>query len=158
MKDVLAVVAFLFAAALIPLEAQEGRKLSPPVGVPADATYYGGKWYRIYLEKNDWKSAKAKCQRPGGSLVVVHDAATQEFIRNLADGLDLWLGATDEAIEGRWMWVDGTQMTFKAWDRHEPNNGSGVEHYLHIWRSGLWNDSPNKSTTAIGFICQWKDR
>ena len=92
----------------------------PPVGVPADATFFNGKWYRVYLEGLPWKSAQDRCKILGGMLACVPDAPTQGFVANLAKGLNLWLGATDEETEGLWRWVDGNEMKYKAWARFEP--------------------------------------
>ena len=129
-----------------------------PVGVPPDATLFNGKWYRVFLEKGSWKLSREKCARLGGQLAVVHDTATQAFIEELAKGLQLWLGATDEKVEGLWIWVDGTPMSFKVWERNEPNNGSRREHYLQVGKNGPWNDGTNEAAYVVGFICEWKQR
>ena len=56
-----------------------------------------------------------------------------------------WIGFTDAAVEGTWVWVDGTPTSYTAWETveaTEPNNGGGNEHCATINRfadSG-WND------------------
>ena len=134
----------------------------PPVGVPADAQLFNGKWYRIYIEKLPWNSARQRCTTLGGQLAVIPNEPTWVFIRKLADGQDLWLGATDVATEGLWTWIDGTPFKFKAWNRREPNNMAGKEHYLTTAGDG-WNDVQRSGQIwgrqyVLGFICQWRDK
>jgi hypothetical protein len=133
----------------------------PPVGVPTDATLFNGKWYYVYIQKTSWKASKGKCERLGGQLAVVHDEATWAFIKTLSPGVNLWLGASDDNIEGSWVWVDGKPMTFKVWDRDQPDNFRQGEHYLLRW-DGKWNDVSEKGSgvhvQVQGFICEWIDK
>jgi hypothetical protein len=126
----------------------------PPVGIPGDAIHFKGKWYRVYVERGGWKRAKEKCVVVGGRLAVVPDAATQAFIKEIAAELPLWLGASDEKMDGVWQWIDGKRMTFTAWDSGQPNNGP-KENYLMILRNGLWHDTFEGEPLAMGFICEW---
>ena len=52
-------VTFGVAAAAPPLPSPEPK---PPVGVPAEAKLFNGKWYKVCLEKISWKKAKQKCE------------------------------------------------------------------------------------------------
>ena len=127
----------------------------PPVGVPADAKLFNGKWYRTYFERVTWTRAKERCASLGGQLVVIPDAPTWTFVHGFAADAWLWLGATDEQTESVWKWVDGTPMTFKAWGPTQPSNSGGKEHYLHI-KNHTWNDTPKDANNVVGFICEWK--
>ena len=130
----------------------------PPIGVPADAKPFNGKWYRVYLEKVPWHRAREKCTALGGQLAIVPDEPTWEFLTNLSPAI-LWLGATDERTEGVWLWVDGTPMTFTAWHDRQPDNMGGNEHYIVSYQK-RWNDVPKHGNFgpyhAGGFICEWK--
>ena len=130
----------------------------PPVGVPLDARLFNGKWYRVYLEKGSWKNARAKCTRLGGRLALVPDERTQAFMRPLANGIYLWLGATDEKVEGRWIWEGGMQMEYKAWDRGQPSNHRAREHWLALCPNGSWADLEHDSDLVVGFVCEWDAR
>jgi hypothetical protein len=149
---------FLLAVLAVGAVAQAPK---PPVGVPADAKHFNGKFYKVYLEKLTWTAAKEKCQRLGGQLCVVPDAATWEFVKTLTPA-SVWLGASDEKTEGVWEWVDGTAMDFKAWVPSAPNNRASSEHYLStLTLNGMhgWNDINKQGTIGgflvAGFICQW---
>jgi hypothetical protein len=130
----------------------------PPIGVPSDARYFNHKWYRVYLDKATWRQARGRCEDLHGQLVVIPDAATQEFVRKLADGRQLWLGATNEHSQhGKYKWVDGTDVTFQAWDHGQPSGGR--EHFLEVWKpDSSWNDGVLNDAWVVGYICEWKDR
>jgi Lectin C-type domain len=49
----------------------------------------------------------------GGHLAIVKSEEENRFIASLlmiAGIVAAWLGATDELAEGRWIWLDGTEM------------------------------------------------
>lgn len=126
----------------------------PPVGVPADAKLFNGKWYKVFYEKITWQSARDKCRSAGGQLVVIPDEVTWTFVKGLSPAY-LWMGATDEKVEGVWIWIDGTTMVYTAWLQGEPSNHDGSEHYL-LCAKGGWSDHPKNSTYVVGYICEWK--
>lgn len=128
-----------------------------PLGVPEDAVFHRGSWYRIVLDEGDWNAARQKAEKMGGHLAVIKDAETNEMIVKLADGLLLWLGATDEEVDGLWKWVDGDKLTFKAWGTGEPNGGRR-ENYLRLGIRGKWIDVNERggANRPVGFIVQWK--
>jgi len=132
--------------------------LRPPVGVPPDSQHFNGKWYRVYLEKVGWKRAREKCAALHGQLAIVPDEPTHAFLKQLANGLHLWLGATDEKIEGLWVWVDGTPMKFTAWAENSPDNANKNEHYLEMHSVGKWNDNRENASDVVGYICEWKGK
>ncbi|OYW70990.1 MAG: hypothetical protein B7Z37_29070, partial [Verrucomicrobia bacterium 12-59-8] len=77
----------------------------PPVGLPRDAKYFNGKWYAVVLEKVNWAVAQSRCKQHGGQLAVAHDESTAVFIKTLSGKLRVWFGATDDKVEGIWVWV-----------------------------------------------------
>jgi hypothetical protein len=121
--------------------------------------------YKVFVEKLPWHQAKARCEEMGGYLAVISDAQEEAFIRKLIAkaGLPLqpkdgvWLGATDQGQEGRWVWVDGTPMKYSNWFPNQPNNKQNAEHYLMLWlQSGQWSDQPAVSQQHdIYFVCEW---
>ena len=153
---IVTLVAFLIAL-LSPLHAQQAASTKPPVGVPADATRFNGKWYRIYLEKTSWKHALEKCRSLGGQLACVPDAPTQAFISAFGKKLRLWIGATDEKVEGLWLWVDGAEMKYTAWGPNQPNS-IPKENYLLLGPDGNWWDITDSYAECVGFICEWKGK
>ena len=118
----------------------------------------------MITEKVSWQTARDKCARMGGQLAVIPDAKDLEVHRD-ADRDPCLVGATDEKVEGEWLWVDGTKMTFKAWtpgnpdnwprarelsDRRRPSQGTGG---MTRQRSGM-----PTADSFVGYICEWKVR
>ena len=152
---------FIFLAWLCVAAAQQPAPVTkPPIGIPADAKFFNGKWYRVYFEKLSWPNARQKCTAFGGQLVTVPNAATWEFVKTLAKGPLLWLGATDEATQGVWKWVDGTPVVFSAWETGQPDNAAGTQHYAVMDKNLKWDDLQKEVKTGswqvVGFICEWK--
>ena len=129
-----------------------------PLGVPADAKPFNGRWYKVVLEKKTWHAARDKCKEMGGRLVCVPDAVTWEFLKTLTPA-SVWLGATDEVTTGAWIWVDGTPVGFSAWQSGQPDNFMGKQHCLAKSKRGDWDDhsrNDNDGPNGIsGFICEW---
>lgn len=136
------------------INAQQPKADKPPLGIPADATLFNGKWYKVFLEEVTWKRAQEKCRGLSGQLVVIHDETTQAFIAELGNTLELWIGATDGEVEGQWIWSDGTPMKFKAWGPGQPRRNDRSENYLGIGGDRRWFDAPN-DWPCVGYICEW---
>lgn len=140
--------------------AQQPVVPAPPPGVHPEAKLFNGWWYRVYFEQMDWRRSKRECERLGGQLAIIPDEQTWNFVKTLTKQR-VWLGATDEDQEGEWKWIDGTPLSFTAWDDGEPNNVNKKEHYLCRSPFGGWADTVEKwdgySQWAVsGYICQWK--
>jgi hypothetical protein len=113
-----------------------------------------------------WKEAKAYCESLGGHLAMPKDVTVNNFIKELIKGLAskrFWLGATDEAVEGEWKWIDGSDMVYKNFPESQPDNAGGLEHYLeianpstltHVTAENWWNDLPDASE-SIAMVCEW---
>ena len=158
--------------AQVPAAVVTPRRVAPAKKpkLPADAVRLGSSYYKMYPGRLSWHQAKIACERLGGHLAIVQSRAENGFLTALArqgGAEDVWLGATDEEVEGSWRWVNGSAMSFNAWDPrfNQPNNGSGrnePEHFLILRaaRAGLWWDAPDDGEyladlVVRGYICQW---
>jgi hypothetical protein len=152
----------LFCALSCACVAQTTPNSKPPVSAPKDAKLFNWKWYAVFADKVSWQTARDKCVRMGGQLAVIPDKATWDFVKTLTK-TRVWLGATDEKLEGEWVWVDGTKMTFTAWTPGNPDNAHGKEHYLYFLQERGWNDTGKewdfyKAGPIVGYICEWQAR
>ena len=123
--------------------------------VPKDAVAFGGHHYKAVLGRISWQKAVAACKELGGHLVTVESAGELAFLRKLAGRGRLWVGATDQAAEGKWVWINGKGFSreFRLWDMGEPDGGRG-SNYAAVMAGGL-RDSSSPYGGVGGFICEW---
>jgi uncharacterized protein (TIGR03067 family) len=125
----------------------------------------GNRFYKLEEKVLGWHEAKEYCELRGGRLAVIDTAEKMAFVQQLArssgitfDAMDgIWIGATDEAEEGAWKWMDGSSVAYANWGKGQPNNKGSAEHYAMIWTNDWsWSDQPDKSTQhRTFFICEW---
>jgi Ca2+-binding RTX toxin-like protein len=116
-----------------------------------------GHYYGLTNTAETWLAAEAEAVGLGGHLASITNAAEQAFIVNtFLSGANsrniLWLGLTDQAVEGTFVWSSGEPVTYTNWQAGEPNNFKGIENYVAInWHYGhfigggvlgAWNDTP----------------
>uniref|UniRef100_A0A8C5AZ87 C-type lectin domain-containing protein n=1 Tax=Gadus morhua TaxID=8049 RepID=A0A8C5AZ87_GADMO len=76
---------------------------------PGGWTKFGCKCYRVTREWGSWNKHRKRCVSKGADLVVVDSKEEMDFISGYPE--IFWLGATDDASEGMWRWVDGTVLS-----------------------------------------------
>jgi hypothetical protein len=118
-----------------------------------------GHWYKYVAgtPQVSWAAAKSGAEALGGSLASITSSEENQWIvQNLGipAGTESYIGATDEAAEGTWQWLNGDAWTWSNWSSGEPNNCCGGEHYLELYSSGVWNDDPSWAYDP-GYIVEW---
>ena len=100
-----------------------------------------------------------------GYLVTIGAQDEATLVGSQAPGAG-WIGASDEAVEGDWLWVTGpeagtlfwrgtsggTAFGYEFWNSGEPNQ-AGNEDYAHITAPGVgpdgsWNDLTNTGASS----------
>ena len=114
--------------------------------------------YRYSNTRKSWYDAKSSCESIGSQLIeprtkeINDDIAAEAF--DLYQGtLDYWMGISDEAEEGNWIYnSDGQSITFSNWLPGWPGQadcaftyGSGGSDH------GKWRDS--SCSTTFYYIC-----
>jgi len=114
---------------------------------------FNGKSY-LLSSAGTWKQAQAQAVSFGGNLVTVNDAAENQFLVNTFGAEQLWIGLTDEVVEGQFKWVNGEAVTYTNWLGGQPDNAGGIEDYVQInlVTVGTWNDLPNNTAGYLSFI------
>jgi hypothetical protein len=103
---------------------------------------FGGHTYFASNDLTDWGTAKAAAEGLGAHLVSISNAAENAFVQTIIPSvtfLTAWIGLSDAAMEGDYVWIDGTPYTYSNWSGGEPNN-AGDEDYVHMYSDGTWND------------------
>ncbi|XP_048012447.1 CD209 antigen-like protein C isoform X3 [Megalobrama amblycephala] len=128
----------------------EKNDLQMSLGKLADGWIYNqSSLYFISSEKRNWAESRRYCTERGADLIIINNREEQEFVKNSSDSF--WIGLTDSDVEGRWKWVDGTNMTSGFWGSGEPNSYNGDEDCAMIYSSG-WADYP--CNDAFRWICE----
>ena len=94
----------------------------------------------VVVQGPTWEEAEANAVKLGGHLVTINDAGENEWLYN--QGLIGWIGFTDKANEGNWVWTSGEPVTYSNWLPDSPSNTWGTEHYANNG-SRSWGDSNN---------------
>ncbi len=117
--------------------------IAGPIVNPATSHQY------YLLSPNTWTNAEAEAAAMGGHLVTINDDAENSWVwQTFAPyGGPLWIGLSDAAQEGVFVWASGETATyFNWWCRSpvdcEPSNNGGNEHYVEL-NNYVWNDNTN---------------
>nr|AAL76029.1 putative C-type lectin [Aedes aegypti] len=115
----------------------------------------------------NWIGAAEYCSRNGWRLAVLDSEEKQQQVEELAQRVDafktakveLWIGASDLAREGKFMWhPTGLDVSYSKWIAGMPDNKDGYEHCVHLWYEPSrlfnwhWNDVVCASMRR--FVCE----
>ena len=132
------------------------------LGVPQQMTWSQAKMNAERTEL-DLPAAERLGEKKTGHLLTVGSAAENMFAYQYVQGMDVWLGMTDderfggkeaEASRGTgWRWLTGEPVTFTSWRSAEPNSrGVGGEDAVAVGPAGFWNDWPS----GLGGVQTWR--
>jgi hypothetical protein len=114
-----------------------------------------------------YAEAKADCAAMSAHLAYLKDAALDTFAESFIGTANTWIGASDLATEGTFVWDDGTPLSFTNWHAGEPNNGGPDATYQEDCaiiageRVGKqWDDRPCDASEvptsgSFAYLCQY---
>jgi hypothetical protein len=144
-------------------------------------------YYQYIASPNiTWTQARdtAKARTLNGAAGYLPNIPTDqenEFIKNNVDAANIWIGASDAAVEGVWRWMDGPEagiqfwqggtaaqggivtgpFNYAAWAVNQPDNAGKAEHYGSTnFRTtrGAWNDLPlNGAGIVSGYLVEYSE-
>ena len=132
-----------------------------PDGNCSKASNAGHDYYFCPIART-WSDARAKCrQQLRGDLAQIADATENVFIRSRISAIS-WIGDTDSAAEGLWIWANngvplwrgttnGSALNgqYSSWASGEPNGSGDCGAF---YTSGQFDDANCNSTLA--FVCE----
>jgi hypothetical protein len=126
---------------------------------PCDQTNFNGASYQSCDGPLDWLAAAAACAGNGYTLASILDAAENAHVASAASSLGPhWLGGTDAAAEGTWLWPDDTQFWTGGGSVGYVNWGSPPDNeflnclVMGINANDLWSEFA--CATPWGYTCK----
>lgn len=131
---------------------------SPVVTAP------NGNSYQRIDTSMTWSNAKTYCENLEGYLATLTSQPENDFVYSTVGipQTDIWLGGTDEAVEGTWQWVTGETWAWTYWFPGNPDDNAAIgQDYLAFSgfdTLGRWDDAglPSEDLERI-FICEWDE-
>ncbi|KAM9309010.1 CD209 antigen-like protein D [Pholidichthys leucotaenia] len=112
-------------------------------------TTFNNKCYYVSKasETKNWERSRLDCQQRGADLVIITSKDEHNFVSKFHQ--NIWIGLSDKQQEGKWKWVDGSDLVQGFWKSGEPNN-AGNEDCAEI-SVGKWNDVP--CSNELPWVC-----
>ncbi|XP_052425088.1 hepatic lectin-like [Carassius gibelio] len=109
--------------------------------------------YLFSTETKNWNESRRYCREREADLITINNREEQDFVKNICGSEHFWIGLTDIEEEGRWKWVDGSNINITSgfWARGEPNDYQGNEDCANTHSSG-WFDT--KCDNSVKWICE----
>jgi hypothetical protein len=125
---------------------------------PCPVEHYGDHAY-MFCEAYEltWSEAEAACVHYGYHLVTLDDEAENLWVTDVLDGYgeeDWWCGLNDLAEEDVWVWVSGSESSYRSWASGQPNNWLWNQHCVVLYSEGdaTWNDESCSGHNR--FVCE----
>jgi hypothetical protein len=103
-------------------------------------TWFHNHYYRISPNAMTWQDARDWAVSLGGHLVSLGDQEENDFLQNLLAGTSAWIGYSNFAMDGPWVWSDGQPAGYVNFGAGEPNRCAGIECVAQMRPDGQWND------------------
>ncbi|XP_029003075.1 macrophage mannose receptor 1 [Betta splendens] len=124
-------------------------KPEPAIVVPVYNTtedgwvIYNDSQYFINNDKLSMEAARAFCRKNFSELVVITGENERRFLwKQVQKGNEeqYYIGMIVN-LDKSFSWLDGSQVTYTAWEHNEPNFANNDENCVTIYKSmGYWND------------------
>jgi len=124
---------------------------------PQDFSLQGGQCIHVNtVDSLTWEDAGNACKAKGGRLLVPADANAFKDLANANyDGRRFWIGASDIANEGSWMWVNGDNLESGfPWAGNQPDNAWFNEDCLEYHGLGQWGYNDLPCSNKINYVCE----
>ena len=128
---------------------------------PDEWTSIAGGCYKFLPEKYNWEDAKEACHMLHGWLVEIESEEQNDAIHDEAQKQDgwekAWIGLTDEAEEGEWVWSSGKAPSFTNWAPGQPSNSKLKVNKMQGEDCALLNINPGGPKKSWTTPKKWND-
>ena len=119
-----------------------------------------GSCYAHVDDSLNWNQAENCCVAWGGHLASIHSNDTNTILNGIRNqGRSTWIGLSDTANDGVYVWTDGTQCDYKNFASGQPNSANGESCFFFYNGALTWHDYYCSSSTLgvnilTSYICQ----
>ncbi|XP_052425488.1 C-type lectin domain family 10 member A-like [Carassius gibelio] len=112
--------------------------------------------YFFSSETKNWDESRRYCRERGTDLIIINNREEQDFVKNICGSDHFWIGLTDVEEEGRWKWVDGSNINitsgfWKSGEHNQPDDYQGNEDCANTHSSGCFD---TKCDSSLKWICE----
>ncbi|XP_060071984.1 lectin BRA-3-like [Ylistrum balloti] len=88
-----------------------------------------GRCHKKHDDAMTWDKASDTCSEDGGHLLTLDTAAEYNIILLLGLSQELWIGATDKAVEGEFRWLVSGDILPQTtpWNTNQPDGGDSEQ-------------------------------
>ncbi|HEU0030206.1 MAG TPA: C-type lectin domain-containing protein [Kofleriaceae bacterium] len=134
-------------------------------GADGSATTEDGTCLLLFTTPRSFDDASNACAAIGTRLAILDTPERDTIGRALAGTRQVFIGLTDQVVEGQFRWVDASALVFSNFATGEPNdaNGAFAEDCIILDgnRAGQWDDRPCATDPVAtvpgtyGYLCQF---
>jgi hypothetical protein len=124
-----------------------GRCKACKIVCPDSGKAFGGHCYSLVTGYKSWDDANKECVGKKAHLVSITSGDENKFVHEVLIGKQqfdprtYWIGLSDAATEGTFVWTTNEPLGYKNWDNNEPNDFLNNEDCASLGtNNGKWND------------------
>ena len=116
--------------------------------------HHPGSFFKLVQGAFTYQQALADATAKRGRVASFSNAADYSRMaakaRQTTQGC-LWIGLSDAATEGTWVWGDGSTATYNRWVSGQPDGGAAENHAVIMENSTQWADAVD-AYVAAGYL------
>ncbi|XP_063431478.1 perlucin-like [Mytilus trossulus] len=130
---------------------------------PNGFTRHDDSCYKAIRIRATWAESTVYCHMFGSELTSIETELENRFVIGMLQNMKgsfnpvkFWLGGSDMAEEGSWVWAkSGQPLTYTNWQHGNPDNGNdGDEHCMDLREDHHWQWGDNNCDEHFYFVCE----
>ena len=111
--------------------------------------------YKLSKDFKPFSNASSICRQSGAELVSIASPQENEFVYNVSEGEEVFIGLHAPKANDSFVWSDGGTFDYSRWEDGEPNGDCGVDGccVILVEPTGRWNDTPCEMWQP--FVCKF---
>ena len=111
--------------------------------------------YKLSKDFKPFSNASSICRQSGAELVSIASLQENEFVHNVSEIEDVFIGLRAAKANDSFVWSDGSTFDYTRWEDGEPDGECGVDGCCVILEqpTGRWNDKPCEMWYP--FVCKF---